>query len=179
MVRSSILFNDLRKLDKSVFSMLDDEWMLVTAGSMQSFNTMTASWGGFGVLWNKPVAYVFVRPTRYTYRFMEQSEVFSLTFFKEKHRQILQFCGKYSGRDTDKIEKTGLIALEAPSGSVIFKQSSLAFDCRKIYSSDIEPSLFLDPAIEKNYPVHDYHRMYIGEITALLTENDIAKIAGK
>ena len=174
MVRTSPTIDELKKLDKSVFSMLDDEWMLITAGNLLSFNTMTASWGGFGVLWNKPVAYVFVRPTRHTYGFMEQSDFFTLSFFEEKYRHILQYCGKFSGRDTDKSAGTGLSPLKAPSGAVMFRQSRLVFDCRKIYTSDINPSHFLDPSIEKNYPAHDYHRMYIGEITAYLTDPDIS-----
>jgi len=163
--KTSLILNELKKLEKSVFSMLDDEWMLVTAGNMQSFNTMTASWGGFGVLWNKPVVFVFVRPTRHTYNFMESAEVFTLTFFEEKYRKILQFCGSRSGRDTDKIKATGLIPAASPSGGIIFDQAYLALDCRKVYTSDIDPAHFLDSTIEKNYPKKDYHRMYIGEIT--------------
>ncbi len=157
--------DELRKLEKSVFSMLDDEWMLITAGNLQSFNTMTASWGGFGILWNKPVTFVFVRPTRHTYHFMESADVFTLTFFEEKYRKILQFCGSRSGRDTDKIAATGLIPVASPSGSVIFEQAYLSFDCRKIYSTDIDPAHFLDSSIDSNYPKKDYHSMYIGEIT--------------
>jgi flavin reductase (DIM6/NTAB) family NADH-FMN oxidoreductase RutF len=164
-VKISPTLDELKKLEKSVFSMLDDEWMLVTAGDLRSFNTMTASWGGFGILWNKPVAFVFVRPTRHTFNFMETSEVFTLTFFEEKYRKVLQFCGSRSGRDTDKIKATGLIPIESPSGSVIFDQTYLAFDCRKLYTTDIDPAHFLDSSIEKNYPKKDYHRMYIGEIT--------------
>ena len=41
------------------------EWMLVSAGDKTKFNTMTASWGGVGFLWNKPVVFVFIRPERY------------------------------------------------------------------------------------------------------------------
>ena len=40
--------------------MIGKDWMLVCAGD----NAMTASWGGMGVLWNKPVAFVFIRPQR-------------------------------------------------------------------------------------------------------------------
>lgn len=165
--QSSQVLKELKKLEKSVFAMLDDEWMLVTAGNMKSFNTMTASWGGFGILWNKPVAYVFVRPTRYTYDFMEHASFFTLTFFAEQYREILRFCGSQSGRDTDKIAATGLIPKASPSGGVLFSQAYLAFECRKIYHSDIDPLMFLDHAIGKNYPKKDYHRMYIGEIIHL------------
>ena len=178
-MRNTPTLLQLKNLQHNVYTMLDDDWMLVTAGNLESFNTMTASWGGFGVLWNKPVAFVFVRPTRHTYQFMEHSEVFTLSFFREESRDILQFCGKYSGRDTDKVKATGLKPLPSPAGSVIFGQSLMALDCRKIYTSDIDPAKFLDSSIQRNYPAHDYHRMYIGEILSQLTEDDITRIAAK
>ena len=59
---------DLTLLAKEdVFHLIGKEWMLITSGTIDRFNTMTASWGGIGWLWNKPVAYIFVRPDRYTY----------------------------------------------------------------------------------------------------------------
>lgn len=36
------------------FRLIGKEWMLVTAEMNGKANTMTASWGGVGVLWNKP-----------------------------------------------------------------------------------------------------------------------------
>ena len=146
------------------FQLIDKEWMLITAGTPESFNTMTASWGGFGILWNKPVVYCFVRPVRYTFEFMEKSEFFTATFFDRKYRKALNFCGANSGRDTDKMAATGLTPLVSPKGSVYFDQARLVLECRKLYFSDIDPENFIDPAIGKNYPLADYHRMYIGEI---------------
>ena len=50
----------------NTFNMIGREWMLVTATDSEGkVNTMTASWGGVGVLWNRDVAFVFVRPQRY------------------------------------------------------------------------------------------------------------------
>ena len=57
---------DPKELDQNVFSMIGEQWMLVTAGTAERCNTMTASWGGLGVLWGKPVATVYIRPQRYT-----------------------------------------------------------------------------------------------------------------
>ena len=57
---------DPKELDQNVFSMIGEQWMLVTAGTAERCNTMTASWGGLGVLWGKPVASVYSRPQRYT-----------------------------------------------------------------------------------------------------------------
>ena len=68
------------ELKGNPFDKIGREWMLVSAGSSGNFNTMTASWGGMGVLWNADVCFAFVRPTRYTYEFMEREDYFSLSF---------------------------------------------------------------------------------------------------
>ena len=150
------------------FQLIDKEWMLITAGQLESFNTMTASWGGFGILWNKPVVFCFVRPVRYTFQFIEKSDFFTATFFDREYREALNFCGANSGRDVDKMAATNLTPLALPNGSVYFEQARLILECRKLYYSDIDPENFLVPAINKNYPNADYHRMYIGEIVSCM-----------
>ncbi len=154
-------------LAENPFSLIGRDWMLVTAGTMEGFNTMTASWGGMGVLWDRSVCFIFIRPTRYTYEFIERSDSFSLSFFEEKYRKALQFCGSHSGRDTDKIKGTGLTPF-AESGVIAFKEARLVIACRKIYFQDILPANFLDSSIDKMYAKKDYHRMYVGEITKCL-----------
>lgn len=150
--------------DESVFRLLDKDWMLITAGNAGHFNTMTASWGGFGILWNQPVAYIFVRPSRFTFQFLEQYECFTLCFFGPDYRDILNFCGSRSGKDTDKIAETGLIPVETAKGNIWFQDARLVFECTKLYFQDLQPGNFLHSKIESNYPLKDYHRMYIGKI---------------
>ncbi len=156
------------RLPDNPFKLLDKDWMLITAGSLRRWNTMTASWGGFGILWNKPVAFIFVRPTRYTYRFTESSARFTLSFFDRNWRRALLVCGTKSGRDTDKAQATGLEPFAPGRGLVSFRPARLIIACRKLYHSDIDPRRFLDPAIDRNYPKKDYHRLYVGEITRCL-----------
>jgi flavin reductase (DIM6/NTAB) family NADH-FMN oxidoreductase RutF len=155
---------DPYQIDQSVFRLLDKDWMLITSGVTGHYNTMTASWGGFGILWNQPVGFIFVRPQRYTFQFLEQYDWFTLSFFGPDYKDALNFCGSRSGKDVDKIAKTGLIPLETERGNIFFKGACLVFECRKIYSQDLQPGRFLDPAIESNYPKKDYHRMYFGKI---------------
>lgn len=73
---------DIALLGKEdAFQLIGQEWMLITAGDSASYNTMTASWGGIGWLWNKPVAFIFVRPERYTHDSSRKMIVFpSLSF---------------------------------------------------------------------------------------------------
>ncbi|MBM3313393.1 flavin reductase family protein [candidate division WOR-3 bacterium] len=159
---------DTGELEDNVFKLIDQDWMLVTAGSRKHWNTMTASWGAWGELWNRRVAFAFVRPTRYTYEFMEDSRRFTLSFFPEKHRKALTFCGTHSGRDCDKARETGLEPFAPSPGTVSFRQARLILVCRKLYTADIDPQRFLDPRLDLNYPKQDYHRMYVGEVTLCL-----------
>ena len=155
-------------LKASIFKLIDQDWMLITAGTAKSWNTMTASWGGLGTLWNKPVAFAFVRPTRFTCGFMERSEQFTLSFFAARYRKALAFCGSHSGRDVDKARETGLEPLSPVPGVVSFRQTRMVLVCRKLYTTDIDPARFLDPGIDKLYPKKDYHRVYVGEVVRLL-----------
>jgi flavin reductase (DIM6/NTAB) family NADH-FMN oxidoreductase RutF len=160
-------------LTDNPFTLIGKDWMLITAGIPGSFNTMTASWGGLGVLWERKVACCFVRPTRYTYEFMERSQNFTLSFFEERLRKILSFCGSHSGRDTDKIKGSGLTPVN-DGGYMYFSEARLVLFCRKIYFQDISPDCFLDPKIDEMYPQRDYHRMYVGEI-----EKCLRKVRGR
>lgn len=151
-------------IEDNPFRLIGKEWMLVTPGTSSDYNTMTASWGGLGVLWHDPVCFVFVRPTRHTFGFMERHPRFTLSFFDPKFHDALMLCGTLSGRDVDKAALAGLTAMAMPAGSVAFSEARLVIECLKIHSQDLDPSRFLDPAIQGCYPDKDYHRVYVGRI---------------
>ncbi|MCB9015445.1 MAG: flavin reductase family protein [Lentimicrobiaceae bacterium] len=153
------------ELNENAINLIGKEWMLISAGTPDKLNTMTASWGGLGMLWNRPVVFIFIRPQRYTYEFVEQNDYFTCCFFDKKYNDALHYCGSHSGRDVNKIEETGLRPVKSPSGSIFFEEARISLECRKIAFQDINPDGFLQESIAKNYPGHDYHRMYIGEIT--------------
>jgi len=164
-------FNEITpyNLKKNAFSLIAKDWMLVTAGNMGKWNTMTASWGAMGELWFKPAAFIFIRPQRYTREFIEREPLFTLSFFDEKYRDALNFCGSHSGRDCNKAKKTGLTPFEAEPGTVAFEQAHLILICRKMYFQDLKPGNFLDASIEDCYAQQDYHRMFVGEVLRGLT----------
>lgn len=122
------------------------EYMLIAAGTPDRFNMMTASWGGMGYLWGQPVAFVFIRPERYTFGFVEREPRFTLSFLGEQHRDILNYCGTHSGRDGDKAAATGLVPVATELGSVGFEQARLTLECRKLYRTDFRPEEFVDRA---------------------------------
>lgn len=144
------------------FLMLGKQWMLVTAGASK-YNTMTASWGGFGVLWHRNVCWVVIRPSRHTFGFMERESHFTCSFFDERYRKALEYCGSHSGRDADKAKQTGLTPVHEKD-CTYFREASLVIICKKIYFQDLDPKCFIDRSIEENYHEKDYHRMYVGEI---------------
>ena len=155
---------DIKDLQGNAVSMFDDKWCLITAGNKDSYNTMTASWGAMGELWNKDVCFIFIRPQRYTLEFTEREELFTLSFFGEEYKKVLTFCGKNSGRDCDKAKETGLTPMEI-DGSMSFEESETVIVCKKLFYQDIDPEGFIDKAIDGVcYPEKDYHRMYVGEV---------------
>lgn len=162
---------DIRSMHDNVFELLADRWMLVTSGTKDSWNTMTASWGGLGHLWNKDVAFAFVRPTRHTFGFMERENLYTLSFFSPQWHDALVTCGKVSGRDNDKAALTGLVPLETASGAIIFEQADFALVCRTVHKQDLDPAGFIDPSITGHYQ-DDYHRLYVGEIIEALRRTE-------
>ena len=155
---------DPKTLDFNVFSAIGDQWMLITAGTKDKCNTMTASWGGLGFLWNKPESYIFIRPQRYTKEFIDKEELFSVSFLKDGHRDALKLCGSVSGRDHDKIKETGLTPVFI-DGVPAFEEADTILICRKMYRTSMNPADFIDKdADSKFYPEKDYHDMYIAEI---------------
>ncbi|MBW7572707.1 flavin reductase family protein [Caproiciproducens faecalis] len=158
---------DITKMNFNPFTKIDQEWMLITAGNREKCNTMTASWGALGELWHKYVSFIFIRPQRYTLKFIEKEDFYSLCFFDEAYRKALNYCGSHSGRDVDKIKESGLTTVydDAP----YFEEAKLVLICRKLHGQTIDPSCFIDSSIDtKNYPQKDYHKLFIGEIVKVL-----------
>ncbi|MDO5570809.1 MAG: flavin reductase [Bacteroidales bacterium] len=160
------------ELELKVIELISKEWMLVSAGSAEKFNTMTANWGGIGFLWNKPVAFVFVRPERYTHEFTENNEHFSLTFLPSQYKNVLNLLGTKSGRDTDKIAESGLTPVFTENGTPYFTQGKLIIECKKLFKTPFNPNDFIEKdIIDKWYTVKGgFHDMYIAEIENILIE---------
>ena len=158
------------ELEKNVFHMIGKEWLLVTAEKEGKVNTMTASWGGLGVMWGKNVAYIVLRPQRYTKEFVDREEYFTLSFFGEEYRKALALCGAKSGREVDKVKECGFTVEASPEGAPYFEQADLVLVCRKRFVQAMDPANMPEDAKEKWYPNKDYHVMYMAEIVRVLTK---------
>lgn len=151
------------------FSKIGSEWMLVTAGNKEKSNTMTASWGSFGIMWGKNVTFTFIRPQRYTKEFIDACDTYSLSFFSQKYKKTLSYLGTESGRNENKIQVSGLTPCffdDIPS----FVEADLVLICKKLYKQDLSPKCFLDNTLDtKWYPQKDYHTMYVSEIVKIFS----------
>lgn len=162
---------DPTALSDNPFKIIGKDWMLVSAGDEQKFNTMTASWGSVGIMWNKPVSFIFIRPQRYTLEFVESNDYYTLSFFPgEEYRKALAFCGSKSGRDYDKCKETGLTPV-FDEGTPYFEQARLVMVCKKLYSQPLSEEYVIQDFVKDNYE-NDYHKMFVGEIVKVLVKED-------
>lgn len=161
------------ELRDNPFSLIGEDWMLITAVKPGgSFNPMTASWGGMGVLWKKNVCTVYIRPQRYTHEFSEEGNRLSLSFFSPKRKDTLAYCGRTSGRDVDKVKECGLTPVRK-NGHVYYEEARLVLLCRKIYTDVIKPDGFLETEPREHYyPEKDYHTVYVCEIEEVLVKDE-------
>ncbi len=154
----------LETIDAGLCTRLKDEFALLGATKHDgSYNFMTVSWGGFGILWGKEVCTVFVRPERHTFSFCEEADKLSLSFFDKSRQKDLVFCGRNSGKDVDKAHECGF-DVKIEDGVLRFADATLTLTLRKLYAQDIEKSCFIDTSLLKNYETAGFHRMYICEI---------------
>lgn len=155
---------NMSEMDKNVFDLIGKQWMLVGAEKNGKINAMTASWGGLGIMWGKKVAFIFIRESRYTKEFVDEKKTFSLSFFGEEYRKMLNYMGTVSGRDEDKISKAGLhvsLIQDAP----VFEEAEQTLICRKMYAQEMKEECFTDKeAVERWYGDGNYHTMYVAEI---------------
>jgi flavin reductase (DIM6/NTAB) family NADH-FMN oxidoreductase RutF len=153
---------------KNPFELIGKGWMLITAGNEDKVNTMTASWGGLGVMYGKNVAFIVIRPQRYTKEFIDREETFSLSFLEKEYRKTLNYLGTVSGRTEDKITKSGLTV--AWSGETpYFEEATNVLICKKLFKQTLEGSSLIEEKLENTwYPSKDYHTLYIAEITNVL-----------
>ena len=153
-----------------------DKWMLLSAGTEEhGYNTMTIAWGHLGAIWHRrgsagsmPTAICYVRPSRYTKKFMDAEPYFTLSAFPAGYKKALGYLGSHSGRDEDKISAAGLHPVHT-DGTTYLEEAEMVYICRKVYQAALLEEGFVDKdLIDVNYPERDFHDMYIGEIVKVL-----------
>lgn len=128
--------NSFKEKAYKVFEMFDKQWALVTAGSIDNYNSCTLSWGSLGNIWGRdgescPIVTVYVHPARYTSEFLTDSDYFTVSFYPEEYRKAVAYMGSHSGRDEDKAKATGLTPVVMGEG-VTYQEANLTFLCKKL-----------------------------------------------
>ena len=152
------------KIPGNIIKMLNEDWMIITAGTDEKFNMMTAGWGGIGMLYSKPVAICFINPLNYTYQFMEKNDTYTFTFYTEAYRDALLYCGSNSGRNIDKVKGSGLTPITTPSGSKAFSEAWLIIECRKLVGQSLNNETLFDDKVKAEWEGKQLPKMFIGEI---------------
>lgn len=152
------------------FTAIGKEWFLLTAGNSESYNTMTASWGGVGVMWGKNVVTTVVRSNRHTFNYIDGSDTFTISFYPQEYRDVLNYCGSHSGKDVDKVAETGLTPTTL-DGGVAFEQAKLVFVCKKLYAQTLDVDCFTDESCKKWYSdTNPIHTAFVGEIVSVYVQ---------
>ena len=163
-VWSTVALTDAR------FSLLRDlrQGAILTAKMEEgSFNGMTVSWGGVGVLWGKNVMFFFVRPERYTFSLLTAGSAVTLSFFGETYREVLRFYGKASGRTVNKAEACDLHPFTLPSGGIGYEEAERILAGRLLYGAPLVREGILDGEIASFYTREGYHRVFIAEMAEI------------
>jgi len=142
---------------------LGDGGALLIAGNPP--NPMTIGWATLGIIWNKPILTVYVRPTRFTFHLMEKSMDFTVCILPESCKKQLAFCGTKSGRDVNKIEQCGFtmeqgLLVKTP----YIAESMIHYECRIVHKHMLDHSTLDQKIISRFYPLKDFHMVYYGEI---------------
>ncbi len=159
---------NIEKFDKNVFIEIDKKLGIMTAvDKFVGFNGMTVSWGGFGIMWNKPVAFIFVRKSTSTHECLEKSDSITIAFLSDEFKNAKALFGSKSGRDLNKYEASGLHPVFEPDFNGYYpKEADYVFKMKVLYDTDLEN--MPEDIQNKFYPTNDLHTMYICEIKEYL-----------
>jgi len=161
---------EVKDFNENIWNLVGKEWMLISGGNVTNHNAMTASWGGFGVMFSKDIAWCVIRPQRHTKKFVDNNDCFTLTFFDKKYQDSLaNIYGKISGSNTDKDALSNFTPIETGvPNTVSYKEARITIVCKKLLENPITESSFCDKSIINTwYPEKDFHTLYMGEIISI------------
>lgn len=93
-------------------------------------NIITVAWTGT-VCTNPAMAYISVRPSRYSYDMIRKTGEFVINLTTEKLAYATDFCGVRSGRDVDKFQKLNLTKEKAQFVSApMIGEAPVSIECR-------------------------------------------------
>jgi len=171
-------FDDLFKkieateLTDNVFKLVGQDYTVITAGSDSLHNSMTASYGGWGQLFELPVTWCFLNASRYTLEVIKKEQTYTMSYFPERYKEQVLFFGSKSGRNSEKMKENILTYVETPAGNITYKEARLIIECKLLSITETDPKDFYSEKgktfVEKGMKDgngKEFHKLVFGEIT--------------
>jgi len=163
MQRTQVSFD--HGLNKTLAVLRDPGLLLASTDRSGASNVMTIGWGTVGIIWGKPIFVVLVRPSRYTYQFIEDSGVFTVNVPTEEMREWVAVCGSRSGREMNKFAEYDMATSPGQTvGAVTIDACPMVYECKVVHHNDVLPPNLASEIEASYYGGSDYHRVYYGEI---------------
>ena len=174
MAKVGVHFTDY--VAETVAALTSGGLLLASAGKDGQANLMTIGWGTIGVIWGKPIFVVLVRPSRHTFRLLNQTDEFTVNVPYPNDELLVEacrVCGSQSGRDLDKFAECELAATPGREVRVpIVQQCGIHYECQVVHKNNVAP-VELEPGIMgEYYPSEDFHTVYYGEIVACYADEN-------
>jgi flavin reductase (DIM6/NTAB) family NADH-FMN oxidoreductase RutF len=163
---------EAKDIPGDVFTRTGSDYAVITAGNPAHYNSMIASWGGWGILFDRPATWCFLRSSRYTLELMRREQTYTMSYFDEADRADIMLFGRKSGRDTDKMKESKLSSVQTPAGNMTYREARLVIECKLTEVTTVSPDDFLTEegrkfVIDAHAETGDYHKIVIGEITSV------------
>ena len=137
--------------------------MVSTADKHGNSNILTIAWTGT-VCTNPPMAYISVRPERYSYHMIKESGEFVINLTTRRLAHAADYCGVRSGRDVDKWKECGLTRGTASSleYAPVIEEAPVHIECKV-----------------KEIRELGSHHMFLAEVTAVQADESYMDAKGK
>lgn len=152
------------EISSIVFDNIAGGFFLNTSNGTQD-NTMVIGWGGLQFMHGRQCFLVPVRPSRHTYKLLNENGYFTISIPLHNMIEQIKFAGTQSGRDVDKWQGHGLSKAPAQIVNVpIVAECELHIECKVISYADMREEALDEDTRRRCYPYGDLHRFYMGEI---------------
>lgn len=167
MIRNQVPYT--HQLDLTLDKLAHGGLLLASTRGDDRSNVMTIGWATIGIIWGLPMMVTLVRPSRYTYKFIEESGVFTVNVPTPEMSDYVAMCGTRSGREADKLAQVA-VSMAQTIDCVTLDQCSLVYECKVVHWNDVVPDHLLPEVRERAYGRGDFHRLYYGQILGVFAK---------
>lgn len=161
---------DVKNIREDVFTLVGEDYGILTAGTAEKSNSMVTSWGGWGIVFGSPGMFHFLRSNRYTLELMREQQTYTVSFFDNEFKDDIMPFGMKSGRDSDKMKETKLTAVQTPDGNPAYKEAKIILECRLAEVTTVAPEDFYNEedrkfVVDAHAETGEYHKLVLSKIT--------------